>query len=151
MAEAMASLQEAATAPSRVHLTLVLEAWCDLVAEAEEWDQASEVLATTREQVERGAFLALPLFADRLEGRAALAGGDAERAAGLLRQARDGFLGLEARWEAAVTDVSLVEALLLAGRREEAAEVLSGALAVFDDLHSVRELERARELLAELA
>jgi hypothetical protein len=52
--------------------------------------------------------------------------------------------------QAAVTDVSLVEALLLAGQREEAAEVLPGALAVFDDLHSVRELERARELLTKL-
>jgi hypothetical protein len=89
-------------------------------------------------------------MADRLEGRAALAAGDADRAVELLARARDGLAGLGARWEAACTELPLAESLLQAGRRGEAAELLPAALALFDQLGSVLELARTRELLAKL-
>ena len=96
---------------------------------------------------ERALLEALPFHVDRLEGRAALARGDASSALGALTRARDGFTGLGARWDAAVAKLWLAEAQLAAGApamRESAED----ALGVFDELRSVRESEQARSLLS---
>ena len=91
--------------------------------------------------------LALPLFADRLQGRAALASGDPAGAIEPLTRARDGFASLGARWEAAVSALSLGEAFVAAGDPERARPELASALTVFDELGSVREIARARSAL----
>ena len=78
---------------------------------------------------------------------AALAKGDTERAMQMLARARDRFSELGARWERACTELSLAEACLASGDRGTATTLLGPALAVFEELRSLRESARARELL----
>ena len=126
----------------------VLEARCDVIAEREAWDEAAEVVRLARQRADTAGLEALRCYADRLEGRAAAAGGRADQAVGLLERARAGFEALEASWEAARTALSLAEALLAAGRPNDGLRPLEACRAVFERLRSLRELERA-ETLAE--
>ena len=119
---------------------VVLEARCDLVGEAAVWDEAEEVVSAARQEADWGEHLALSLFADRLEGRAAAAGGDLERAEALLRRSAEGFAGLGAPWEEAWSRLLLAEAL-------DSGDEAEAALPVFERLGSVQELKRARALL----
>jgi len=59
--------------------------------------------------------------ADRLDGAAALVGGDVARAVALLRAARQRFDDLKMAWEAARTGRLLALALERAGRPDQAA------------------------------
>jgi class 3 adenylate cyclase len=131
----------------REGLGLKLEALCDLVAEEGSWADAPRIAAEALEHAEWAGLLALPCYARRLQGRAALATGDLEQAISSLTVASEGFGRLEARWEQACADLSLAEALLACGREEEASARLRRAAAVFDEVSSLRELERAQELL----
>ena len=127
----------------------ILEALCDVIAELGRWELADEAVAEAREFADRALLEALPLHADRLEGRAALARGDAATAIEPLTRARDGFAVLGARWEAALARLWLGEAQLAAdvpGARESA----QAALDVFEELGSVQELEHARSLLSRI-
>src|SRR5205807_1823567 len=110
-------------------------------------ERAPETIARARAHAEEAELLALPLFADRLQGRAALASGDTAGAIDPLVRARDGFASLGARWEAAVSALSLGEAFVAAGDPEGARPELASALTVFDELGSVREIARARAAL----
>jgi hypothetical protein len=94
---------------------------------------------------------ALPLHADRLDGRAALAAGDAEAAVPLLERSSRGFVRLSAAWEAALSDLALGEALTAVGRGDDARSAVQRAAEVFERLRVPRELERARTLLGVLA
>jgi hypothetical protein len=96
-----------------------------------------------------GEQLSLPLFADRLEGRAAAARGDVAKATELLGRSAEGFAALEARWEEACSRLLLVE-VLLGSDKQTAEQELRTALPVFKRLGSVREVERARVSLAEI-
>jgi class 3 adenylate cyclase/tetratricopeptide (TPR) repeat protein len=136
-----------ALANRRAYGPAVWEARCDLVAETELWDRTPEILESARAATERGRLLALPAFADRLEGRAALVGGDTEKATRLLERASSRLEDIGARWEHACADLSLAEALLAGGDRVGATARLQPSLAVFDDVGSLREAARARELL----
>jgi hypothetical protein len=127
-----------------------LEARCEIAAARERWDEAAELVAAARDETEVGEQLALPLFADRLEGRAAFARGDAVEAAALLVRSAEGFAALGARWEEAWSRLLLAEAV--AGcERGRAERELAGALPLFEELGSVHETERGRLLLAEVA
>ncbi|MBI4259416.1 MAG: AAA family ATPase [Actinobacteria bacterium] len=126
----------------------LLEALTDVVAAQEAWGEAGDVVEEARAVAGTGDLLALGHFADRLAGRAALAGSDPARAAGLLEAAGAGFAGLGAEWEAAVTALDLADALAALGRRDAAREVLAGALPVLERVRSVREAGRARAGLA---
>ena len=125
---------------------LALEATCDVVAAQGAWDDVPDLLAEARAHARECGLVALLCYADRLEGRAALAGGDATSAIGALERARRGFAELEARWEEACTALALAEALSAAGRREEARACLPRAVEVFERVGSRRELAVAREL-----
>jgi hypothetical protein len=125
----------------------VLEAKCDVIAELDRWDLADATVAEARAFAERALVEALPLHADRLEGRAALARGDAEGAVDALVRARDGFAAIGARWEEALASLWLAEACRAAGDESEAQLAAETALHVFAELGSVRELEHARSLL----
>ncbi|TML64185.1 MAG: hypothetical protein E6G17_03320 [Actinobacteria bacterium] len=125
---------------------LALEAACDIVAAQGAWDDTPDLLAEARAHAAESELVALPCYADRLEGRAALASGDAVSAVGALERARDGFAGLEARWEEACTVLALAEALSAAGRRDEASACLPRAVELFERVGSRRELAAAREL-----
>jgi class 3 adenylate cyclase/tetratricopeptide (TPR) repeat protein len=122
-----------------------------IVAEAGWWDRAPALIQEMRAHAREAGLIALPFFADRLEGQAALAGGDAENAMAFLARSEAGLRDLGARWEAARVDLSLAEALSATGDPETAAAHLRRALAVFDELGSVREADRAREPLDDLS
>jgi class 3 adenylate cyclase len=129
---------------------LTFQMLCEVLAMRGSWDEAPGMVAAAREEAEIGEQISLPLYADRLEGRAAAAAGDVEHAALLLRRSADGFAALSARWEEAWSRLLLAEALLHADPRLAEHELV-GAFPVFEQLHSVREAERARALLAEVA
>jgi hypothetical protein len=128
-----------------------LETRCTLIAEEGTWDEAPAVIADARRHAEAAQLLALPLHADRLEGRALLAAGDAEGALAPLERAASGFASLGAAWEVALTDLSRGEALAALGRDCDAAEALSQAAATFARLRVPREVDRTRALLNTLS
>ena len=129
---------------------VLLEASCDVVAELAAWTEAPRLVNESREHARVAGLLALPCFADRLEGRAAAAAGDAGTATDLLRKATEGFSRLEARWEWACTELALAEVLAKQGEVEEASSRLQGAGEVFDDLPAVRERALAADLATRL-
>jgi tetratricopeptide (TPR) repeat protein len=146
--EARARLWKPLVETWREALPVVLEARCDLVGDMEAWGDAPAIVERARTFAEEAGIMSLPFFADRLEGRAALAAQRRLVAENLLTRAAEGFASLEARWEEARTRLFLAEALLNARRIAEAREELEKAYPVFERLQSVRELARTRELLA---
>ena len=134
--------------PSRdlQNLDLTYEAWGELLAEEGAWSEAPEIIAAARAWAERGGLLALPAFADRLEGRMLVAMGDPAAGVERLRSARATLDHLEAAWERARVELDLADALLLLGLRTEAAEVVDAALATLERVSAPKELRRAREL-----
>jgi class 3 adenylate cyclase/tetratricopeptide (TPR) repeat protein len=126
---------------------LILEAKTDVVGDQEAWDEAPDLVREGREHAASAGLLALPFYADLLEGRLALARGDLEEAASLLRVASEGFASLEAGWEAARTGLWLAEALARAGQLEESRSAVGAALPFLEDAASVREVEQGRALL----
>jgi tetratricopeptide (TPR) repeat protein len=127
-------------------LPVIMEARCDVLGDMEAWDEVPAFLDEARAYAEVAGLEALPAFADRLEGRLALAEKRWDRAGDILARAAQGFGEIEARWEEARTRLLLAEALLAAGRGDAARTELDSAHPVFDRLISVRELARAREL-----
>ncbi len=120
------------------------------VIATEAWEHVPALLNDSRAYAAEAGLRALPVHLDRLEGRAALAAGDLESATRLLSAASDGFARLGARWEQACTDLDLARALAAAERKEEARARLEPAIAVFEDLSSLRELEHSGQLLGRL-
>ena len=116
---------------------LTLEALCEITAERDRWDEVPGLVAAAREEAEVGEQLTLPLFAARLEGRAAAAAGDVPRAAELLGSAAAGFAAIGAQWEEARSLLMLAVAV---GERAER------ALPVLERLGSAREIKQARSL-----
>jgi class 3 adenylate cyclase/tetratricopeptide (TPR) repeat protein len=131
----------------RIHANDVYEADAEFAAAMKDWGRVPALLAEIRGYAARAAAVSLVPFADRLEGRAALAGGDATRAAALLTEAADGFDRIRATWERALTQVDLGRALLASGRDDRAGEVLSSATRTFEDLGAVKDLATARSVL----
>jgi hypothetical protein len=143
--EALCTLDSGEAAATTVR-GLLLEARCDVLAEHGAWDAVPEVVAAARAHAEEAGLLALPLHADRAAALAAEASGDRDRAYELLGSAAEGFIRLEARWDAARTELWLAEAMAKGGRGDEARERLSRASPVFERLTSVGEALRARTL-----
>ncbi len=132
----------------RESFPVIMEARCDLLGEMEAWDEVPALLEQARAYAAEGGLVALPFFADRLEGRAALAAGRRLVAENTLKRSAEGFASLEATWEEARARLPLAEALLAARRIAEAREELGRAYPVFQRLSSARELGRCRDLLA---
>jgi class 3 adenylate cyclase len=110
------------------------------------WDEVPAFLDEVRSHAEEAKLDGLPLFADRLEGRAHLAREDLDSAVGLLTRSGDAFRERGARWEGALADLWLAEALLEAGDGKGAATRLRAARVVFEELRSLPEVEEARRL-----
>ena len=134
----------------RVHANDAFEADAELTAASNAWDRAPELIAVMRRHEARAGTAALAAFADRLEGRAALAGGDAARAVAPLAAATDRFEELGAVWERALTQLDLATAWARAGQRSAAEGVMRAAAATFEALGAVKDLEAARSVLADL-
>jgi class 3 adenylate cyclase len=129
----------------------VLQVRSRVVSEAGWWERAPALVEEMRAHAHEADLIALPFFADRLEGQAALAAGDAAGAAELLARSREGLAGLGARWEAARVDLSLAEAQEASGDRGAATIRLREALSLFEEIGSIRERDRARKMLDRLA
>jgi tetratricopeptide (TPR) repeat protein len=124
-----------------------LEALCDVIAEQGAWEEAAQTLDEARRHSEEAGLLALPFYADRLEGAMRLAQAEAQPAVVLLQRAARGFSELGARWESARTAIRLADALAHAGRADEARAQLERSLPVLEELRSLREVAEGRELL----
>ena len=96
------------------------------------------MLTRARAHAAAGGLAALSLFADRLEGLAALATGDPVVGAQRLLTARDGLATLGAAFERARTEVHLSRAFRELGRADEAADCEGKAVAEFERLGVVR-------------
>jgi class 3 adenylate cyclase/tetratricopeptide (TPR) repeat protein len=123
----------------QVHASVVWEARCDTVLASGDWERAAEVVEGARQYNRAGGSPSVAAVAGRLEGAAAIAAGDADRAVRLLATAVREFDGLGMTWEAARTRRLLAAALARAGRREQAAAEQAAAdgalnaLGVVDD------------------
>ncbi|MEX2458687.1 MAG: AAA family ATPase, partial [Actinomycetota bacterium] len=142
-------LDEQDPSARRQNSGLILEARCELLAEEAAWDEADKVAGEARAHAAQNGLEALPAFADRLEGRAALAAGDHDRAIRLLRHALDRFGSLGADWEAARTRLDLATSLAAASPARARAEA-EAALEDLERMGAIRETSRARELVQAL-
>jgi len=129
----------------------VLEAWCEVISEQGAWAEATDIAERAKRHAEWASVPPLALYATRLEARKALAARDAERAAWLFRSSAEGFAGIEATWEVAITNLDLATALAARGADEEPRRLVAEAIAVFDSLGSARELTRAKDVLERLS
>jgi class 3 adenylate cyclase len=127
-----------------------LEAQCEIVADREDWGGTPALLNRARLEAAECGLIALPFFADRLEGRWLAAVGNAKAAAVLLLRSAEGFGQLGAGWEEAWSRLLAAEALLtIDGSR--AGEEAARALTTFERLRSVAELDRARRVVERIA
>jgi hypothetical protein len=113
--------------------------------------KAHGTLAEAREHADLAGLLALPAYADRLEGRLRVAEGDFPRALELLDRARSVLSSLGAAWEAACTGLDLAATLAGIDDRDGAREQLSAAMPTLKRLRSADELAEAERLRNQLA
>ena len=113
---------------------------CEWIAQRAAWDESDAAVADTRATANAYGMKALHAHADRLEGRTSLASGDKIGARALLAAARDRFLALGDRWEAARTTLDLAAA----GGEADLAE----ALETFTAIGAVDEIAVTQRLLA---
>jgi hypothetical protein len=83
--------------------------------------------AEIRERAQRTDWAAGPAMADRLDAARLLAQGDPAAAADLARSSVERFAAVGAAWEAAVSQLTLAEALHALGRGADAAAALAQA------------------------
>ncbi len=114
------------------------------------WDEAARFVARTRAYASDAGLRALPAHLDRLEGLASLAAGDGGGGLALLSRACDTFGAIGDRWNGALAELDLAGALARSGRVDDAIGRCAAAIRTFDELRSIRELERARTLAASL-
>ena len=124
--------------PFRMNWGYWLAARCELAGEEGAWDEAEGLVKRAREHADASGLLALPAYADRLEGRAALARGDEETGITALRRSAETFAALTARWEWACSVLDLAAVGVV--------DALPEAQRVLERAGSVRELERAAAL-----
>jgi len=122
-----------------------------VLAEHGRWDEVPEFLARSREFAHRAGLRALPFHLDRLDGRAALARGDNDEAVPMLERAREGFAGLGAAWERAVTELDLAQALAASGRLDHARTMLADAAPDLRRTGALIEADRLAMLERDLA
>jgi hypothetical protein len=111
----------------------------------------AELVHASRAHADEAELLALPCFADRLEGLSARAADERDKSERLLAKAFSGFTRLEAGWEAARTALALAEVLADGGDSDRARQLLAEARPVLERLRSVRESSRAQDLAGRLS
>ena len=111
--------------------------------------RSTGLVAAAREEAEIGEQPSLPLVRRPARGPSGRRARRPVDAAKLLARSADGFAALEARWEEAWSRLLLAEVVGSDAQRAE--RELAVALPVFERLGSVREAERARALLADVA
>jgi class 3 adenylate cyclase/tetratricopeptide (TPR) repeat protein len=141
-------VREAAALPRTttwsVHTGDTLEGESELLAASGEWQRAPELVAGMREFAAAAETPPVLAFADRLEGRAALARGDAAVALQALERSAVRFGEMGAVWERALTELDLARALSETGRASDSEAAATNAAQTFDALGCGRDLARAR-------
>ena len=145
--DARALLQRPGLAEDRRGRDEILEAWCEVVSEQGAWDEADAIADRAAAHASWAGEPPLALFAKRLAGRAAAARQELARADDLLAEAADGFDGLGARWEAAVTRLALGVVAHRMGGAARSRALAADAHEVFVRLRSLREVDLAVEVL----
>lgn len=112
---------------------------CDLIAARRQWTHADEAIAEARAAGQAYGMRALHAYADRLEGLASVAAGDATGGRTLLTRAREGFARLGDAWESERTALTLAET--------GATVDLDATCSFFERIGAVDEVERCRRLL----
>lgn len=130
----------------QVHAGGALEAEAERLAAIGEWDGAADLVAEMRRHAERADAPAVVAFADRLEGRAALAGGDAESAQRSLEGAAARFDAIGARWERALTELDLARVSSSARNDDEANAWAARAMATFEGVGDAQGIAATRAL-----
>ena len=129
-----------------VHAGDALEAESELVATAGAWDRVTDLVVEMRRHAKVGDAPSVAAFADRLEGRAAMAAGEVESALQSLERAATGFETLGVPWERALTELDLARAASRAGRSEESSDWAARAAATFAQLRDTEGAAAARAL-----
>jgi class 3 adenylate cyclase/tetratricopeptide (TPR) repeat protein len=132
-----------------VHAGDALEGEAERLAATKGWNDAADLVAEMRELAQTADAPAVAAFADRLEGRAALAAGELDEAQGTLEHAAAGFETVDAPWERALTELDLARVSSTAGRSEETATWVARAAATFDALRDTEGAAAARALTAD--
>jgi class 3 adenylate cyclase/tetratricopeptide (TPR) repeat protein len=128
-----------------VHRGDALESESELLAARGAWAEAVAFATEMRAQATLNGTTIVSTFADRLEGRAAAAGGESARAVELLTRAAARFDELGAVWERALTEADLAAALTSLDRPDEARAVRARARATFEHLGAVTDLAALEE------
>lgn len=128
----------------------MFEGRCEFVAAARTWDEVPALTEEARAYSAASEALPPSIYADRLEGRAALAAGDSEAAVQALTRAVEGFDRLRTPYDAARTSVDLAEALIASGRTTEVPIVLDRTAATFEQLKATKAQQMVRQVRAEL-
>jgi class 3 adenylate cyclase len=147
---ARAVIEDADAAPTQILRPLRDEVLADAIAASERWGEVGAFAERGRAYAAEARIRALPVHIDRLEGRAAIAGGDVDEGLEILETARKDFDGLGAMWERARTELEIAEALAQAGRADEARSTAEAAAAELERAGAVLELNRLRALRARL-
>ena len=130
----------------QIHAGDALEAEAERIAAAKDWDAATDLVAEMRSHAERADAPAVVAFADRLEGRAAIAAGDHDAALRSLEGAADGFEAIDAPWERALTELDLARVRSALGRTEEVKTWAARAATTFEQLRDTEGAAAARAL-----
>ena len=129
-----------------VHAGDALEAEAERLAASGQWDGAADLVAEMRRHAERADAPAVVAFADRLEGRAALASGDHAAAQRSLERAVTGFESIDAPWERALTELDLARASSSAGERDGWNDRVARAAVTFEEIGDAQGLAAARAI-----
>jgi tetratricopeptide (TPR) repeat protein len=129
-----------------VHANDAYEAGSELTAALEAWEDAPGLVATMRSHAASTGTAALAAFADRLDGRWAMADQDAVTAADRFDRSVTAFDRLDAPWERALSDVELARALAATGHADRAADAAARAAGTFRELRDVKHLPAALAL-----
>jgi hypothetical protein len=119
----------------------------DLLAVSRRWDDVPAFMRESRAYAAEAELVALPVHLDRLEARSKV-DGDLDTGSRLLKHARAGFDDLGATWERARTELDLAEALLGAGRTQDARSMADAAAPDLERVGALLELDRLRALRA---
>ena len=129
-----------------VHAGDALEAEAERLAASEGWDGAADLVNEMRSYAAAADAPAVVAFADRLEGRAALAAGDVEPAIRSLERAVAGFESIGATWERALTELDLAGVASGAGDGGARDDWVARATLTFEEIGDAQGLAAARAL-----
>ncbi|MCH8983165.1 MAG: AAA family ATPase [Acidobacteria bacterium] len=115
-----------------------------------QFEAAEEFLEQARNfATDANILVAFPHY-DRLQGAMADKQGDLDTALSLLQKARSGFEKTKVPWEVARTNLALARVHKTSGDVDDARHLAAGALTVFADLRSLREISQADRFLTDI-